>query len=322
MKRLLLICVLYTNTIYAQDYITYHHVFHRIDEDVLAENWNMALQRLDTIYVSYDFIYAKHCLKAIQICGKVGDKKRGEQWLHKSFLQGVPLWILFKSEPVRSILQNYSAAGIQKAYDSLRSLHKSRINLQLAAQVDKMEAEDIRRTRRVNDGFFLFRHTIYGLQWIQMNKRHARTIKTITETYGYPGERLIGLSGDYDDSVTLPRFHFWHRLLSDERAYVMLIHHYSYPGINIDLQEAVKNGYMHPEQFGTISDYKTRYGKGRDKKAKYYYVWYDKMEESPDAVEQRRHAIGLNTLQQQKRNANLEMERAKNKVSQKEVILE
>jgi hypothetical protein len=87
---------------FGQDYIEYHRTFHRIDEDVLARNYPLAIDRLDSIYANYDFIYAKHCFKALQICITANDSIKADKWLTKSFQQGIPLWMI-RTFPGRAV---------------------------------------------------------------------------------------------------------------------------------------------------------------------------------------------------------------------------
>ena len=82
----------------AQDYIQYHKTFNKIDEDILSENYTRAIERLDSIYENYNFIFAQHCMKALQICCITNDSTRASRWLEKCFKQGIPLWTVRTNE--------------------------------------------------------------------------------------------------------------------------------------------------------------------------------------------------------------------------------
>lgn len=64
MKRLSiwLFLLFLTGESFGQDYIEYQRTFNRIDEDVISQNYNLAIKRLDSIYTNFEFIYAKHCI--------------------------------------------------------------------------------------------------------------------------------------------------------------------------------------------------------------------------------------------------------------------
>ena len=96
MKRLTiwLLFLFLTSNSFGQDYIKYQRIFNKIDEDVLSLNYKLAIERLDSIYSNFEFIYAKHCMKALQICVSANDSINAEKWLTKCFKQGIPIWII------------------------------------------------------------------------------------------------------------------------------------------------------------------------------------------------------------------------------------
>jgi hypothetical protein len=55
--------------------------------------------------------------------------------------------------------------------------------------------------------FVLFK-PVYWLQWGINNKRQFEQLKKIIETYGYPEEKLIGLSSIQDSLVFAKHFTF------------------------------------------------------------------------------------------------------------------
>jgi len=58
MKRLKIwiLLLFLTSQLFGQDYIEYYRTFNRIDEDILSQNYTVAIERLDSIYSKYDFI--------------------------------------------------------------------------------------------------------------------------------------------------------------------------------------------------------------------------------------------------------------------------
>ncbi len=138
-----------------QDYFEYQRIFNRIDEDLLKENYPAAIQRLDSVYTTYDFIYARHCIKALQICCVAKDSLRADKFLAKCFRQGIPLWIIRTNELTSRSLTYSLTSHTVKAYDSLRAAHRLSINLDLARQIDTLIEIDQSRTDKVNNAFFL-----------------------------------------------------------------------------------------------------------------------------------------------------------------------
>jgi hypothetical protein len=231
---------------HGQDYFEYQRVFNRIDEDVLKEKYSVAIQRLDSIYTQYHFIYARHCIKALQVCCKANDSVRANKFLAKCFRQGVPLWVIRVNELTRRSLHYTSTQNTIRAYDSLRAVYKSSINKDVARQIDSLLERDQRLTDKVNSALFPFGIRSYT-RWRRNNSREFEKIRQIIRTHGFPGERLIGLPSYYEDSsYAAANIIFYGPHLFDSRTFTMLLHCYSHPRESMDelLLKSVRNGYV------------------------------------------------------------------------------
>ncbi len=307
----------------SQNYIEYHRTIHRIDNDVLAMNYKSAIERLDSIYAGYGFIYARHCIKALQICVTVNDSVRADQWLWKALVQGVPLWMIRANELTqKSLLYSTTQNTIENAAN-LNAMYRSSIDENLSRRIDSLFAIDQKYTRRVNDGFILLRYTIYGAQWIMNNKRQFKIIKEIIDHYGFPGEQLIGFGFRIEDSTAIGTIQRHGPTFIDEkRAFLMLIHFFTshQKDINDQLLQNVIGGYLPAYHFGALNDFMA---KRRPKKYQYYNVWHcDSRAENVPDINQRRHAIGLNTVEEQLRNHSIHNERRKLRTLNSEILLE
>lgn len=328
MKRLLiwLFLLFLTSKSFGQDYIEYQRTFNRIDEDVLTQNYKLAIERLDSIYSNFEFIYAKHCIKALQICIIANDSVHADKWLAKCFLQGVQIWVLNTNEIARKSLHYSTTQNTLQKFDSIYNIYKLSINLVISRQIDSLFTLDQKYTRRVNDGFFALRYTIYYLQWLKNNKRQFAIINNIIDNYGFPGERLLGLGDMTEDSSSIK---FYKRIgldyFDDRRVYFMLIHYFTTPrkDINDKLLKNVINGFIPAYQFGALNDFMARWGKNRYGDYQYYNVWHqDNKPENLDNINKRRLSIGLNLFEQQERNRKIYNQRWKNKKNIGGVILE
>ena len=281
----------------AQDYIQYHKTFNKVDEDILSENYALALERLDSIYNTFDFIYAQHCMKSLQICCIANDSTRANRWLEKCFKQGVPMWTVRTDEITAKSLSYSTSANATQHYDSLRFTYKSHINSKLAQTIDSIFQIDQKYTQKVNDGFILFR-PIYGLKWIRCNKRTFMAIDSITREYGFPGERIIGLPTTYEDSALQIEYIKQYGIhLRQWQAYFMLLHYFSTARKVQDdfkeiLFENLKAGNLSSFQFATICNYIYKYSKhSRPKYESYNYK-----------TDSNRISIGLNTIETEREN--------------------
>ncbi len=305
-----------------QNYILYHQTFNRVDDDVLLGNYDLALVRLDSIYTNYHFIYAQHCMKSLQICCSINDSIRANKWLEKGFKQGIPIWIISTNELTKKSLLYSTTKNTIQSFDSLYSVYKASINSNLANQIDSLFIIDQKYTKKVNDGFILFRHTIYGLRWVINNKKQFKIIDNIINEYGFPGEKLIGLPKSYEDSVSTVKFiSFWGPYLRQWKAYFMLLHYFtSRRNVSDDFKnklfQNMLNGNISPFQFANICDYIYTHSKNSE------YERYHGYDTNTNNINKKRIAIGLNSLEQEKRNIIINRERRKNKQSNSEILLE
>lgn len=311
--------------LFGQNYFEYQKTFNRIDNDIDSNNLYIASKRLDSIYNSFDFIYAKHCIKALQISCIQNDTSNTDKWLRKCFIQGVPLWIIRNNELTSKVFNYSLTKNSLLFYDSLRTVYKSSINVSVSKTIDSLYVIDQEFTNKVNSGFILFRHTIYGIQWINNNRKQFNVIKNIIDNYGFPGEQLIGLSSYYQDSVEAYQdVLFYGPSIDDYRTYIMLIHYFSSPrnDINEALRESVKQGFLPAYQFAAINDFNALYGKKKNN-SEYYNVWHDDPnQENNSKINLRRQFIGLSPLSEQNRNNQFNIDRRKTKTINSTIILE
>jgi len=311
--------------LFAQDYIEYQRIINRIDEDILNKEYNLAIEKFDSLYESFDFIYARHCFKALQISCVSQDSLNAVKWLEKSFIQGVPIWKIRNNSLTKYVFEYSTTQNTITQYENLRNIYNNSINHVLRNTIDSLFEIDQQYTKKVNDGFILFRYTYHGLRWLKNNKKQFEILNGIIDKYGYPGEKLIGLHNSIEDSSQFIKF-FNYRgpFLRETDTYIMLIHCYSNPRANINnkLLENVKLGNLPPYQYGAINDFMARWGKKKHGDFKYYNVWHKDSENSNEAaIDRRRDSIGLNSYAQQKRNNFIWDERIKNNSVNSEIIL-
>ncbi len=129
--RLIIYSIFIVSNLFAQDYIEYQRIINRIDEDVLNKEYFSAIKRLDSLYENFDFIYSRHCFKALQICSVSQDSLNADKWLEKSFIQGVPIWMIRTNELTKHILKYTTTQTTIDRYDSLRNIYNNSVNLKV-----------------------------------------------------------------------------------------------------------------------------------------------------------------------------------------------
>ncbi|MCF8297523.1 MAG: hypothetical protein K9J13_08285 [Saprospiraceae bacterium] len=330
MKRLslwLLLLVIGYNS-FGQNYIEYQRTFNRIDEDVLSQNYNLAIKRLDSVYSGFEFIYAKHCVKALQICVRANDSINADKWLAKCFKQGIPIWIIRNNDITKKSLIYSTTQMTLEDYDRLYSIYKASIDTNLARKIDSLLTIDQKYTRKVNDGFVLFRFSIYWLQWGINNKRQLRILKQIIENHGYPEERLIGFGEFLEDSMAAAKHITFYgpSEIREASVQIMMQHCFStWHKVDLDfkntLYQNLCNGYMPSFQYAIIIDFMCF---GRKKYINDMFSVCNKKSDKDyiDKINRNRKSIGLTTLEQQKRNMLLARERRGSKKANSEIMLE
>jgi hypothetical protein len=324
--RIIIFSIFLASNVFAQDYIQYQRIINRIDEDILKKEYLSAIDRLDSLYQNFNFIYSRHCFKALQICCVLKDSIHADKWLKKSFIQGVPIWMVRNNDLTKNVFKYSTSQTTIQQYDSLRNIYNNSINRQLRNKIDSLFEIDQRYTKKVNDGFVLLRYTYHNIRWLKNNKKQFEILNEIFDQYGYPGEKLIGLSTSIEDSTQFYKhMNFYGPVLRETNTYYMLINYYSNPraDINMELLKNIKQGNLPPYQYGAINDFMARWGKKKYGDFKYYNVWHqdpDKLNEAE--IERRRNSIGLNSFEQQKINEMIGTENRKNKTANSEIILE
>lgn len=319
--------IILSSKVFGQDYIQYQKTFNRIDDDLTGQNYPLALDRLDSIEAGYKFVYGKHCVKALQICVLAKDTAKAGRWLAKCFTQGIPLWMIRSNALTRPSLAFPNTRNTIKLYDSLRQLYKNALDTNLLNRIDSLLAIDQKFTRKVNDGFVLFRITIHWLQWRKNNKKQYEILVNMIREKGYPGEQLIGLEGLQDSASFYKHYTFWGPSeIREAKVQIMLQHCYSTGNKankvfrNVLLKE-VYYGHLPAYQFAIIHDFMIK-GSDIGQNTPYHAHNHNLNSDQLFKIDQNRLSIGLTALEQERKNTEISRERRKNRTVDSTVVRE
>jgi len=246
--------------------------------------------------------------------------------LEKCFKQGIPVWIIRTNEITNKSLTYSTTQKTLNNFGSLHSIYKASIDTKLQKKIDSLLTIDQKYTRKVNDGFVLFK-PFYWLQWGINNQRQFRILKQIIETFGYPDEKLIGLPFIEDSAAHVKHITFWGPSeLRNAYVQIMLQHCYStWHKIDFDFKETLnKNlcyGNMPAFQYALIMDFMLP-DKQKYINNKFWLKNSFCKENCNEIINSNRYSIGLNTSEQEKINTLIERERRKNKKANSEIMLE
>lgn len=291
----------------AQDYYRYQRLINAIDEDIINNDLKSALAKADTIYKDYDFIYARHSIKALQISCELNDSLKAEKWLKKAFLQGVPKWIIYHNEITKKATTYKNTQQVLADYDALHQQHLSKLNLSVRKTVDSLRILDKKYTDKVNLDNNFIKYVVYGLQWRRNCRKQVKVLKPIIAKYCFPGERLIGLKEFYPDSAKIHPYKKLKLNILESRGETMFIHYFSVKrkSLNSLLLPNVKSGYLEAYAYGSFNDFQSRHGKNN-----FYNVWhFDPNKSNSAEINKRREAIGLETFERQKEKFKIEYDR-------------
>lgn len=313
--------LLFILNVNGQDYFRYQKIINSIDDDVLNNNLKSALLKADTIYRDYDFVYARHCIKALQISCELNDSLKAEIWLRKAFLQGVPKWLVNMNEITKKVSQYENTRQVLLSYEGLHKQYISKINLPLRRTVDSLRLLDKKYTDKVNLDNNLFKYVIYGLQWTRNSRKQVKLLKPIIKKWGFPGERLIGFEfSKLDSSISSKRLKYYGPNLSEGETSTMFIHYFSIKrkSLNSLLLPNVKAGFLEAADYGSFNDFQSRKGKNN-----YYNVWLtDPNKNNLPEIDKRRAEIGLESYEMQQKKFKIVFERRKTKENNSTIALE
>ena len=276
----------------AQSYIDYNFLKDKGQECIIDKKFQEAQIYYDSIYNNYDFIYAGDCFVGLKLAVQNNDSIRANKFLLKGISMGVPIKLVKNDEFLNKNLKFDLWHGIsQEKIDSLLLIYNNRINKELVRQISIMYVADQKATFKVNKSF------LYYFKWRIVSKRNAKIIKEIIQTYGYPGEKLLGVqlsTNKNGDTVCNPYYP------NRSSEYFMLIHYFSDKVSDWEeyqqlLYNQLENGNLRPSQYADFCDFKARWKKSKRQGTDYFYnEWhYDPDTTRIPEINKRRAEIGL-----------------------------
>lgn len=305
---LIIIFLIFSRFVFCQDYISYHKVIVKAESAIIDSNYSYAVYLYDSLFREYNFVFARHCYTATQTAIVAENLDKAFYFLKRGVRQGLTK-DLIQYTPLLRDIQDDKRWGdfIENQYDSLRSLYLSSIDLNLRDEIGKLYALDQLYTRKVNESKFI-RYFISNHSWKRnIKKLVERKLVPLIQTYGFPGEKQIGLkaiSFKYEsDSVitnTLDNYTKGHGFIGNLSAQYMLIHYFStsHEAFNDLLIDEVKKGNLEPYQYASICDFQAKYGTNKNC---FYNQWHrDTAVEVRQEINDRRKILGLESYEELK----------------------
>ena len=251
----------------------------------------------------YDFIFAENCYTAAQTAVAANEFEKAFYFIERGFRQGITLKMVNSDSLLVQLKRKHQWESTRNKYDSLHNIYLNNINWELRHCIDSLYALDHkwRNKHELHPWNFLWRPFIWH-KWKKVTKHIVEdTLIGIIKKYGYPSERLIGLSID-----TLPSGKTYFSA-SNSYCFTIFIHYFSVPRnihINKLLKDEVKQGYLTPQAFARIVDYQTKWGKQKYYQGLPFFQWYSHFpidySKDMEVIENHRKEIGLGSIKFEK----------------------
>ncbi len=284
------------------DFIKYYEGINKARMYMVEEDYENAIKWYKLSFLNHSFEFARDGINAAELAAYVQDERQTLYFSIVCVQRGVEL-AYFESHPDFEFFRaSESWTFFTRRYPALRREYLESINQDIRKEIEQMFLEDQAIRKRYYRWYNLLFRSVIAVEWEALNREQVNRILEITEKYGFPGERLIGID---DASI--------HENLSGDRyscglPIVILLHHYSRanPSVSNVLKEAVLSGELFNEHFATISDYEAEYGQGLYENDGYYHVRFNQTKGDTNAIDMKRKKIGLLSQQEMEQFDNIE----------------
>ncbi len=228
------------------DYLAYHRAVTEAEMAIAAQDYNGALTLYARVFASHDFVFLRDYKIAAQLALYVGKTDDALSYLKKGIPGGWTMKSIRENKFLKKLQQLDDWKTVEQQYDSLRSIHHSRINPALRKRVQTMFRKD--QWKALGALFTLSSHAqerYAEKRFAPHSEQQLAQLNQIIKTHGYPGERLIG--NNYWTSTILSH----HNSMSTRYAVKDTL----YPHLKNSLRQAVVDGQMSPYEFALIESW-------------------------------------------------------------------
>ena len=259
--RMIILLFFSTNLSFSQesvDYRDYYEGINKARKSIVGDSLEHSLTVYKATFEKYEFVFARDCYNALQVASKLGNHDETAYFMQRCLKQGIELEILQEAPFLTDFKTTEQWQHVLSVADSLHAHYLSTIITSVREEITSMFTED-QRMRELNyrNRFNPFKKKKLNKEWEELNRHQVKRLIDITNEFGFPGERLIGL--DYGNMH--PKINSIG--CSAGMPIVLFIHHFSSPNesYNEILIKHINTGYLHIEHFAIISDFQHTYGK-------------------------------------------------------------
>ena len=236
------------------DYAFYHIQILNAEQKIASENFKEALIIYESLFNEYDFVFLRDYQRATQLAFILGNNKKTQDLLGSAIESGWSLKSIKRNKFLAEFRKTDNWKSLKKDYDSLRNQYEKRLNLPLREQVKKMFSKD---QGKALGALFTFsskaqdRYAESKFAPHSIDQMHE--FEEIMDSYGYPGEMLIG------NSIWMSTILSHHNSISQEFVKRDTL----YPSLRPHLIRSLKNGQISPFELALIDDWYLAVKSGR-----------------------------------------------------------
>ena len=265
----------------AQDYHVYHSKVRMIENSLLTQDWNDALEKYLELEKGYDFLFAKDLKIALQLAYRARDSASFQRFSEAAFARG---WEWKKAK--KELKENPDfpfGMGIRLKSIS-KNTEKSEVrHPEIREQVKKLFIQDQWQALGALFTFSSHKRERYAeRKFAPKAKLRVERIQEIIKEIGCPGEMLIG------NFVWASTILSHYNSMSEELTKADIL----YPAMKITLQRELGLGRISPFEFALIDNWYQSVKSGRTVES-YGILEGEVSEGSVASVDANRLAVGL-----------------------------
>ncbi|MEP2023770.1 MAG: hypothetical protein ABJH98_03730 [Reichenbachiella sp.] len=271
---------------FGQNYSNYHQSIIEIENLIIEQDFNKALDQFDVVFSSFDFVFLRDYQVAAQLAAYLGDSTQTFEYLRLAIASGWKLRDIKRINIFSGYKKEAAWKVIENQFDSIQIVYQNSLKLSIRDQVHQLYKSD----QRLAIGA-LFRigqkaQNRYAVRkFAPNNEKQLEVLERIMIEYGYPGEQLIG--NDFWVSTILCH----HNSISKEYVSKDTL----YQQLRPLLLRGLEKGEISPFEFALIEDWKNAVMDGYASTI-YGFLGADLNDQTKLKIDSLRAVIGLRSV--------------------------
>ncbi len=323
-----IVVLMYAKSYALTDYNVYHKYIAKAEQFCFIENnTDSSLFYFSKAFNSYDFVFVKDCIEAIQIAVIFKKDSLLMPYFKKAFENGFKISNLYNlaTHDGRTGFFDYVRKKpdfylkLDKIYPEARNVFLKRINIDVLNLITKRFAYDQSNKNSSNDSLkndifrknFLLIDSLIGINLFPSEqvvgvtqhgifKEAGKTYKELIDWYDILKSTVSKINHFSESQFTIEEY-----ALTSNMVFVLLYHYdSSYIFLEKNISKLISSGAMHPRELATLHDeyvikYRIRKGKKvnisfiPEKSVGPHILFFDNTQENRDKVNRKRAAYGI-----------------------------